>query len=93
MASHREIYFDPLFQLHWGGSHALDRKNYDGELEVLRVKLDRGGYTSSGRYFGVGAPLFEVYGDHGVSFYMRAKDYSSAKKLVRTGYPKAKIGR
>lgn len=27
---------------------------------VARIRLDRGGYTSTGRYFGSGAPLFEI---------------------------------
>jgi hypothetical protein len=54
-------------------------------LEVFRQRLDRGGYTSYGRYYGIGAPLFSVYdeksGDH---FMVRASDANDAREKVLT---------
>jgi hypothetical protein len=47
---------------------------------VTKVHLNRGGYTSSGQYFGVGAPLYEIIdNDNGESFYHRANNV----KMVR----------
>lgn len=33
----------------------------DRSIRVRRLYLDRGGYTRDGRYFGLGAPLYEAY--------------------------------
>jgi hypothetical protein len=38
-------------------------KDFDGLIYVRRERLDRGGYTSSGKYFGIGAPLFHYEGE------------------------------
>jgi hypothetical protein len=61
---------------------------------LYRVKLDHQGYTSWGRYFGVGAPLYyyepvkgsTCHGDHG---YLRAHSREEAKNMVATAIPDA----
>ena len=32
-----------------------------GEIDIERLELDAGGYTSNGTYYGVGAPLFRIW--------------------------------
>jgi len=50
---------------------------------LQRVRLDRGGYTSSGRYYGTGAPLYEAYNpETGESLVFRAADRATAKRHV-----------
>ena len=51
------------FEHYWGGHHARERYAFRGKLSVRRTRLNAGGYTSRGRYFGTGAPLFNVTGD------------------------------
>lgn len=68
---------------------------YAGPITLRRVSLDRGGYTKGGRYFGVGAPLFEYEADGGpggVFFdgYVRGADRESAKAKLRAMFPHAK---
>lgn len=48
-------------------------------LRAERVYLDRGGYTSSGKYFGTGAPLYHVTDDEGSVGFVRAKTSREAK--------------
>jgi hypothetical protein len=77
---------------HWGGHHPRSPEDFSGKLNVVRVRLNSGGYNSSGRYFGVGAPLYNVNGHHDgedVEFYIRAKDRNEAKQIVQAGYPLA----
>jgi len=75
----------------WGGQHQL--LNPYGKLVIERVRLNSGGYTSAGRYFGVGAPLYRVMNDDSadgvVDFYIRAKDRAAAGREVRSIYPLA----
>jgi len=86
--------YDTGFASHWGGRHSGDRRNYRGKLTIERIRLDRQGYTRGGKYFGTGAPLFDVYDeDYDVFFQIRARDRDAAKRLVRSGYPNAQIGR
>lgn len=52
--------------------------------KVSRVKIDRQGYTPTGRYFGTGAPLFSVeqWNDktgYWREEYIRSADYQSAR--------------
>jgi len=50
---------------------------------LQRVRLDRGGYTSSGKYYGIGAPLYEAYNpETGESLVFRAADRATAKRHV-----------
>lgn len=65
---------------------------YDGKISIARERLDRGGYDSRGRYFGVGAPLFRASNASGsIDFMLRAKDRAAAIAKVREDYPVAKI--
>jgi hypothetical protein len=59
-------------------------RNNPGKLLVHRVKLDRGGYDSRGKYYGVGSPLFEVEADNtGECIYLRAPDRTIAYEMLR----------
>jgi hypothetical protein len=53
------------------------------KLYTERVRL-KGGYTSSGQYFGQGAPLFRVSDENGNQTYVRAASSAIAKV---TGLP------
>lgn len=56
-----------------------------GKLHVERIRLNRGGYDSRGRYYGVGAPLFHVTGEGSfadVDEHVRAKSAKEARNLV-----------
>ena len=59
---------------------------------VTRELLDRGGYTSNGRYFGTGEKLWHF--DNGTSWgYLRAPDKAAAKRLILAKCPATKWGR
>ncbi len=84
--------YDIGFASHWGGRHSGNRRDYSNKITIERIHLDRGGYTRGGKYFGTGAPLFDVYDDDGVVYFqVRALDRNAAKRLVRAGYPKARF--
>src|SRR5262245_37767360 len=81
----------------------IGRPEYKGTLSIERERLDRGGYTSSGRYFGTGTPLFRVtnsddpsYRDGEepeIEFYFRAASRGAARARLREIYPHAKVAR
>ena len=79
---------------YWGGRHALYGEEITGEFELNRIPLSRDGYTKGkyGRYFGTGAPLFNIVGDQ-VDFYIRAADRKAAWFEVLRMYPEAKMYR
>lgn len=53
-------------------------------VRINRVRLDRGGYDSQGRYFGAGKPLFMYYADEEDLYgHVRASDKAEAKEKVR----------
>jgi hypothetical protein len=55
------------------------------ELHAERVRLNQGGYDSSGRYWGQGAPLYHVYDDQGLlDTHVRAPDAPTAKRRAVT---------
>lgn len=58
-----------------------------GKISLFRLPLDSQGYVKSGgnegRYFGVGAPVFEAQDDDGNYVYLRAVDRKSAKDLLK----------
>lgn len=59
------------------------------KLAVERVRLDRGGYDRSGRYFGGGAPLFRVTGEQEdlyVQDLVRAPNARAARQIVADKY-------
>ena len=45
---------------HKGTSFYNTHKNGNGEIVLVRIELDAGGYTKAGKYYGIGAPLFQV---------------------------------
>ena len=52
-------------------------------ITVDRERLDRGGYTSSGRYFGVGEPLYAWWSEElGEGGHVRAKNAKEAREKV-----------
>jgi hypothetical protein len=54
------------------------------KYHLTRVHLNRGGYTKTGRYFGIGKPLYEYESTDGeVHGFLRASDRSEAKKHLR----------
>lgn len=58
------------------------------KLYIQRVHLNKDGYPSDGRYFGIGAPLFHYFNDDAsVNRYIRANDREHAKALVRKNNP------
>ncbi len=69
-------------------------RDFDGMIYLERQRLDRGGYTGRGQYFGQGAPLF-MFEDERGEFYghVRAPDRKTAKEKIRKDFPKAKIAR
>ncbi len=56
------------------------------KLNARRLHLNRGGYDSRGRYYGVGAPLYEVESkesggpDGGLYGHVRARSAAEAKR-------------
>jgi len=56
-----------------------------GKLHVERVRINRQGYDSAGRYYGVGQPLFRVSGEGSfadVDEHVRAKSAKEARNIV-----------
>ncbi len=52
-------------------------------FEVTRIRLSSQGYTSGGRYYGTGAPLFAVYDRQtGQSYELRAPSAQEARRRV-----------
>lgn len=64
-----------------------------GKVSLRRIPLDRGGYTKSGRYYGVGAPLFEASDDLEWSDEFRAADRKAARAKILARYPATKFTR
>lgn len=63
-------------------------EDVDRRISVTRIRLNAGGYTSRGEYYGVGMPLFHVVSnDDEVNYQMRAADRSEALASVRHRYP------
>ena len=54
------------------------------KVSVALDRLNRDGYTASGRYFGVGAPIYRVTSEDGViDTHLRANNREGAKEQVR----------
>lgn len=57
-------------------------------VSLRRVPLDRGGYgRDNGRYFGVGAPVYEVDSETHWGTFLRARDRADAKRQLRADCP------
>ena len=67
-------------------------KNYTGKVSVKRERLDSGGYTKDGAYFGIGSPLYYMQDEDGIyGDYFRASCREDAIEIARDTYPLAKI--
>lgn len=67
-------------------------KQYTGRVHVQHVRLDQGGYTSDGVYFGIGPRLYHIWDDEDYrSDYIRASTRAVAVAEARHYYPNAKI--
>lgn len=69
--------------------------DYVGKISVRRERLNSGGYTADGTYFGVGSPLYFVQDEDGHCLphghYFRAQDREDAVAIARRMFPKGKI--
>lgn len=79
----------------WVKDRAPDWSKYTGRISLTRTRIDRYGYDSDGRYFGVGEPVFCVASedDDAIYHFIRAKDRSMAKQMLRFEYPNAIVDR
>lgn len=69
-------------------------QNYTGKVSVIRERLNLGGYTRDGVYFGIGQPLYFVQDEDGFfDQYFRAADRAEAVEIARERYPNARIRR
>jgi hypothetical protein len=69
-------------------------QNYTGKVSVTRERLNQGGYTRDGIYFGVGQSLYFMQDEdcfYGIHF--RASDRTEAVEIARERYPNARIRR
>lgn len=61
---------------------------------LIRIKLDAGGYTSTGLYFGRGLPVYWYAMPDGNTYiedYIRARDRDAAKAEVVAKHPKRRV--
>lgn len=49
------------------------------KMYLVRVRINGGGYDSSGKYWGVGVPLYRAWNDDGEETYVRAYTREKAK--------------
>lgn len=67
-------------------------KEYKGRVHVQHERLNQGGYTSRGVYFGTGPRLYYIWDDEMIrEDYIRASDRADAVAQARSIYPFAKI--
>ena len=67
-------------------------REYTGNVSIRKVRLNQGGYTDDGIYFGVGEPLYYFQDEDGFyEDYLRASNRADAIEQVRDFYPTAKI--
>lgn len=54
------------------------------KLTLRRVRLNKGGYTSSGHYYGIGQHLYFCISDEGdIDMFLRACNRTHAKEQIR----------
>lgn len=79
----------------WGGRQRLSL-HYEGLIAIRKVRINSGGYTDKGEYFGVGQPVYhvtDVSDQDDLDCHIRAADREDAKRIVLAQFPKAKIRR
>lgn len=60
------------------------------KFHLYRIRLNKGGYDSNGRYWGTGLPLFEAYSnEYGRYMHYRAHTREDAKFMLCTAIPDA----
>ncbi len=63
---------------------------FTGKLRLQRIRLDQGGYDKGGAYWGSGNPLYWAGSADGeLSYFLRAKDRTTAKARIHEKYPAA----
>jgi hypothetical protein len=76
--------------------------DYPYKFGLLRIRIDKQGYDSTGCYFGVGAPVYcyETYEyvprdecSASICEYLLAQDRDAAKAAIRQTYPNARFYR
>jgi len=60
-----------------------------GKWYLRRIRLNRGGYDSSGSYYGIGAPLYKATCDDDTVVMVRGMTRRMALIELRKQYPKA----
>lgn len=67
------------------------------KVYLAKVRINRQGYTDAGRYFGVGAPLWEFWSLDDISHlgprFVRAPNREAAKALAKERYPQGRFFR
>lgn len=74
------------------------------KMRATRIRLDRGGYTRKGKYYGIGTPLYEVEAEYEGNFegkhhqfylveMVRANSVKEAKAKVLKEHPLPMEGR
>jgi hypothetical protein len=66
------------------------RSRLCGPTSVTEVRLDRGGYDRTGRYWGVGARLYVAVDESGTERHQRALSRASAVRVFRESNPHMK---
>lgn len=67
-------------------------KVFQGKVSLRKERLNQGGYTRDGVYFGCGEPLYFVQDEDGIyDDYFRASCREEAIEKAREIYPLAKI--
>jgi hypothetical protein len=92
------IHLLPKVDCRWGAPmgrvDSLPQNNVKPQkLYLRRVRLNGGGYDSSGAYWGLGAPLWRCYDDTGKSSFLRANSREIAQETIREEYPDARFYR
>jgi len=65
---------------------------FTGRVYVQKQRLNGGGYTDDGIYFGIGEPLYYAQDEEGIwGDYYRASCREEAVEIARNRYPLAKI--
>lgn len=67
-------------------------QTYTGKVSIRHERLNQGGYTRDGVYFGLGPRLYFMQDEDGhFENYFRATDREDAVAIARKIYPVAKI--
>lgn len=66
--------------------------SFTGKVYIQKQRLNQGGYTDDGIYFGTGEPLYFAQDEEGLwDGYFRASCRAEAVEIMRERYPLARI--